>query len=202
MWMLDGLVAKWPQLTPSMYLGIWSCGSAGLGSTRRPGVRSAAERAGVDLVSTVSKLSQDSYAVTCKGQHPVQPPVPFRPACRKCIIKHGECMPTVTHGFACQEQGLAVEYDRCFDLLILMAWHPVGGVVSRTTHTRMCSTASLQNPQPGKCWLVGSGPGSTEHLTVSYSTDNDSLRLLGSAKWSSTPADKILNQLWIRGSAF
>ena len=92
-------------------------------------------------------------------------------------------MPIATHGFAFPGQGLARQWDGyCFDPRILMAWHAVGGVVPRTTHTRMCSTVSSQTPQLGKCWLVGSGPGSTEHLTVSYSTDNDALRLLGSAK--------------------
>ena len=47
MWMLDGLRAKWQQLTPIAYLGVFSCGNADLESFRRPGVRSEAERSGV-----------------------------------------------------------------------------------------------------------------------------------------------------------
>lgn len=62
--------------TQTLYLGICSCRSAGLGSTRRPGVESAAGRAGVDLLSASSKLGEpNSYAVTLRSndQQPAQP---------------------------------------------------------------------------------------------------------------------------------
>ncbi|KAL3137166.1 hypothetical protein ABBQ32_006733 [Trebouxia sp. C0010 RCD-2024] len=42
----------------------------------------------------------------------------------------------------------------------------IGGVGPRPTATLICNAVSSPKPQPGKCWLVGSGPGSTEHLTL------------------------------------
>ena len=41
--------------------------------------------------------------------------------------------------------------------------------VANVTSCGVCRVPSVraQSTSPGKCWLVGSGPGGTEHLTVS-----------------------------------
>lgn len=54
------------------------------------------------------------------------------------------------------------------DVRRLMTVHAIARPCPPVTGCVRSSVKEAVTQSPGKCWLVGSGPGSTDHLTVSF----------------------------------